>query len=99
MERLYLVVALAILFATSQGMAVQIKGLRTQVDPHWKRGLSYVKIGLRWIRGVMNKGRELFVTIPLLNKDPEPCFPSKKAKERYYDVIWFKRIKEIKCSI
>ncbi len=99
LERLYLVVALAILFATSQGMAVQINGLRTQVDPHWKRGLSYLKIGLRWIKGVINKGRELFVPIPLLNKDPEPCFPSKKAKEKYYDAIWFKRIKEIKCSV
>ncbi len=45
LERLYLVVALGILFATSQGMAVQLEGLRTQVDPHWKRGLSYLKIG------------------------------------------------------
>ncbi len=34
LERLYLVVALALLFATTQGMAVQISGLRTQVDPH-----------------------------------------------------------------
>ena len=58
LERLYLIVALAILFATSQGMAVQIKGLRTQVDPHWKRGLSYLKIGLRWVKGVMNKGQQ-----------------------------------------
>ena len=63
LERLYLVVALAILFATSVGMAVQIKGLRTQVDPHWKRGLSYLKIGLRWVKGVINKGRELLTPI------------------------------------
>ncbi len=34
LERLYLIVALGILFATSQGMAVQLEGLRTQVDPH-----------------------------------------------------------------
>ena len=27
------------------GMTLQLKGLRTQVDPHWKRGLSYLKIG------------------------------------------------------
>jgi hypothetical protein len=59
LERLYLVVALAILFATSQGMAVQISGLRTRVDPHWKRGLSYLKIGLRWLKGVFPKGRDL----------------------------------------
>ncbi|MDJ0571558.1 MAG: hypothetical protein QNJ53_21260 [Pleurocapsa sp. MO_192.B19] len=34
LERLYLVVALALLFATVHGMNVQLKGLRTQVDPH-----------------------------------------------------------------
>ena len=42
LERLYLVVALALLFATSQGMAVQLAGLRQRVDPHWRRGLSYL---------------------------------------------------------
>jgi hypothetical protein len=99
LDRLYLVVALAILFSTSQGMTVQIKGLRTQVDPHYSRGISYLKIGLRWLRGVLNKGRDLFVPIPLFLKDPEPCFASKKAKEYYYDAIWFSRIKEIKYSI
>ena len=30
--------ALALLFATVHGMTVQLKGLRTQVDPHWERG-------------------------------------------------------------
>ncbi|MGB5711755.1 MAG: hypothetical protein WBM44_12710 [Waterburya sp.] len=34
LERLYLVVALALLFATTQGMAVQLEGLRIQVEPH-----------------------------------------------------------------
>lgn len=97
LERLYLVVALAILFATSQGMAVQIEGLRAQVDPHWKRGLSYLKIGLRWLKGVLHKGRTLFSPIPLLPKDPQPCFASKKAKKQYYDAIWFSRIRELKC--
>jgi hypothetical protein len=38
-------------------MTVQISGLRTTVDPHWRRGLSYLKIGLRYLRGVINKGR------------------------------------------
>ncbi|WP_229414429.1 MULTISPECIES: hypothetical protein [Moorena] len=39
--------------------AVQLQGRRRQVDPHWKRGLSYLKIGLRWLKGVVNKGRQL----------------------------------------
>ena len=60
LERLYLIVALALLFATCHGMTLQLKGLRTQVDPHWKRGLSYLKIGLRWLKGVLHKGRDLF---------------------------------------
>ncbi|HHP7246136.1 MAG TPA: hypothetical protein ACFE0H_15770 [Elainellaceae cyanobacterium] len=47
LERLYLVAAIALLYATTIGMAVQLEGLRQQVDPHWRRGLSYLKIGLR----------------------------------------------------
>lgn len=99
LERLYLIVALAILFSTSQGMAVQLTGLRTQVDPHWKRGLSYLKIGLRWLKGVLHKGRALLSPVPLLPQDPQPCFASKKAKKQYYDTIWFSRIQELKCRI
>ena len=63
-----------------------------------KRGLSYLKIGLRWLKGVINKGRTLFPPLALLTQDPQPCFASKKAKKRYYDVILFSRIRELKCS-
>ena len=41
-------------------MTIQVNGLRQKVDPHWKRGLSYLKIGLRWLKGVLFKGRDLF---------------------------------------
>ena len=97
LERLYLVVALALLFATAHGMTVQLNGLRTQVDPHWKRGLSYLKIGLRWLKGVLHKGRTLFSSVALFYQDAQPCFASKKAKKQYYDAIWFSRIQEINC--
>lgn len=97
LERLYLIVALALLFATCHGMTLQLKGLRTQVDPHWKRGLSYLKIGLRWLKGVLHKGRDLFAPTTLLSQDIQPCFASRKAKKHYYDAIWFSRIQEIKC--
>ena len=99
LERLYLVVALALLFATAHGMTIQLNGLRTQVDPHWKRGLSYLKIGLRWLKGVLHKGRTLFSPVALFYQDTQPCFASKKAKKQYYEAIWFSRIREIKCSI
>ena len=42
LERLYLVAAVALLYGTTQGMAVHIAGLRQQVAPHWRRGLSYL---------------------------------------------------------
>ena len=98
LERLYLVVALALLFATAHGMTVQLNGLRQTVDPHWKRGLSYLKIGLRWLKGVLNKGRNLLSPLAFPYQNVQPCFPSKKAKMQYYDDIWFSRIREIKCS-
>lgn len=98
LERLYLVAALALLYSTTQGMAVQVAGLRQHVDPHWKRGLSYLKIGLKWLKGVIHKGRQLLASIPLLPKDPQPCFASNQAKQDFYDRIWFSRIRSLDCK-
>jgi hypothetical protein len=98
LERLYLVAAVALLYSTTQGMAVQIAGWRQLVDPHWRRGLSYLKIGLRWLHGVLHKGRELLTSIPLLPKDPQPAFASKRAKQEFYDQIWFSRIRSLTCQ-
>lgn len=97
LTRLYLVAALALLYATTHGMAVQLNGLRSQVDPHWTRGLSYLKIGLRWLQGVVHKGRSLLSPIPLFHSDPEPCFSSKNALSDYYDRIWFSRVHSLLC--
>ncbi len=98
LERLYLVAALALLYATAQGMSVQIAGLRQQVDPHWRRGISYLKIGLRWLQGVVHKGRQLLRPMTLLPKDPEPCFASNRAQRDFYDQIWFTRIRSLTCQ-
>lgn len=97
LERLYLVAAIALLYATTQGMAVQIAGFRQQVDPHWRRGISYLKIGLRWLQGVFHKERELLTPVPLLPKDPQPVFASKRTKRDFYDQIWFSRIRSLTC--
>ena len=96
-DRLYLVVAVSILYSTLQGMAVQIAGLRRQVDPHWQRGLSYLKIGIKWIKGVIHKGRKLFGVGRLLVHDPAPCFASKRAEQEYYQQRRFKRVRLIEC--
>jgi hypothetical protein len=97
-ERLYLVAAVALLYATTQGIAVQLAGLRRQVDPHWKRGISYLKIGLRWLQGVLYKGRTLLNPSPLLPHDPQPCFASYKAQEDFYDRFYFSRIRSLSCQ-
>ncbi len=99
LERLYLVAAIALLYATSEGMSVQVAGLRQQVDPHWQRGISYLKIGLRWLHGFMHKGRTLLTPIPLLPKDPQPCFASKRAERDFYDQFWFSRIRSLTCPV
>ena len=98
LERLYLVAAIALLYATTQGLAVQLAGLRQQVDPHYKRGISYLKIGLRWLNGVLHKGRPLLIPSPLLARDPQPCFASHRAKKHFYDQFWFSRIRSISCQ-
>jgi hypothetical protein len=98
LERLYLVAAIALLYGTTHGMAVQIAGLRQQVDPHWRRGISYLKIGLRWLKGLLHKGRKLLTPVPLLPKDPQPVFASKRAKRDFYDRIWFSRIRSLTCQ-
>ncbi|NEP20395.1 MAG: transposase [Leptolyngbya sp. SIO4C1] len=97
LERLYLVAAVAVLYATTTGLAVQLEGLRRQVDPHWRRGLSYLKIGLRWLTGVIHKGRQLLRLVPLLVRDPQPCFASNRAERDYYDQIWFSRVRSLRC--
>jgi hypothetical protein len=93
LERLYLVVAIALLFATVTGMAVQRSGVRRQVDTHWRRGLSYLKIGLRWLKGVVHKNRQFLPLCELFYHDPEPCFASAKAKKKFLEQFSVERIR------
>ena len=97
LERLYLVVAISILFATLTGMAVQQSGSRRQVDAHFRRGLSYLKIGLRWLVGVVHKGRPFLRLDHLFSVDPVPCFASRKARHDYYFQITFSLIQEFEA--
>jgi len=98
LERLYLGAAIAILFATLTGMTLQKQGLRQQVDPHWKRGLSYLKMGLRWLAGVLHKGRPLLALSELLLHDPARCFASRRAKEEFFNQFFFSRVRTVSSS-
>ena len=113
-KRLYLIAAVALLYATTTGLTVQIAGLRTTVvgvassrnetlrerneNPHWRRGLSYLKIGLRYLRGVINKGRKLLIPTPWRSRDPEPYLANPKSELDFSDSIWFSRISTISCK-
>jgi len=54
--RLLLVLALALVLATSQGSVVLKRGQRRALDPHRRRRLSVVQLGLRWLRYAVQHG-------------------------------------------
>jgi len=54
--RLLLVLALALVLATSQGSVVLKAGRRHELDPHRRRRLSVVQLGLRWLRYAVEHG-------------------------------------------
>lgn len=50
LERLCLVLAVATLYLTAQGIEVVESGQRQRVDVHWFRGNSFLRIGWDWLR-------------------------------------------------
>jgi hypothetical protein len=71
--RLYAVIAIATLFLVSQGVEVVKKGIRREIDPHWQRGLSYLKIGLRYLDSISSRGYKIIEKLILPSvPDPEP---------------------------
>lgn len=69
LSRLCLVLATATLYLASNGVITVTLGLRRFVDAHWSRGLSYFKIGWRWIHFALTQGIRL---LPFLWFDPSP---------------------------
>lgn len=68
-DRHLLVMAVAVLYLVSEGTFVVHSGDLASVDPHYKRGLSYLKLGLRQIQ------RALFQRMTIqarLRLDPAP---------------------------
>jgi hypothetical protein len=79
LARLGLVLATTTLYLVSTGTAVVTLGLRSQIDTHWHRGLSYFQIGWRWIRHAL---AHLEYLLPFFwlepGPDPFPVFASKR---------------------
>lgn len=73
------VIALTLLFLVLQGVQVVVSGKRRQVDAHWNRGMSYLKLGWNWIRLAITQQWKIQV-YPFLSSlsDPQPAIASKR---------------------
>ena len=91
-DRLLLVVAIAVLLGSLQGFAVSISGLRRQVDPHWRRGMSFLRIGLKWLQqSAVNASCTLLAWSPIPLRQLEPCIPSRNVYRRRKQP-WFSKV-------
>jgi len=79
LERLFLILAIATLYCTSIGVGVVRAQVRGWVDTHWDRGLSYFKIGWRWLSQQYRNGWQAFRAFWLdPAPDPEPAMASRR---------------------
>ena len=79
LERLCFVLAVATLYLTALGTHVVQLGKRRQVDAHWFRGCSYLKIGWDWVKRAVSLSKKTQPCLTLFHKpDPEPAMASKK---------------------
>jgi len=77
--RLFLILAVATLHFTSVGVEVVNQDKRRWVDTHWDRGMSYLKIGWRWLRQQFRKNWPVLPPFRLDPKpDPEPAIASRR---------------------
>jgi hypothetical protein len=92
LDRLLLVVAIAVLICSLQGYALSLAGLRRQVDPHWKRGMSFLRLGLRTLQMLASDATaRLMAWLPIPLQELEPCIPSRRAQQKQAQA-WFSRI-------
>lgn len=79
LERLCFVLAVATLYLTAQGLEVVETGERQQVDVHWLRGNSFLRIGWDWIRRALVKPCQLIAQVRFLGSfEADPVVPSLK---------------------
>lgn len=73
------VIALTMLFLVLQGLQVVTSGKRRRVDPHWNRGMSYLKLGWNWIRlAITQQWNIQLVRFLSSAPDPQPALASKR---------------------
>jgi len=79
-DRLLLVVAIAVHASSLQGYALSLAGLRRQEDPHWQRVMSLLRIGLAVLQmTVADAAAKLIVWLLVPLQELEPYVPSCRA--------------------
>ncbi len=82
-DRLLLVVAIAVLASSLQGYALSLAGLRRLVDPHWKRGMSFLRFGLAALQtAVADATARLMAWLQIPIKELESCITRRRARRR-----------------
>jgi hypothetical protein len=96
LSRLGLILATATLYLVSTGTAVVTLGLRTQVDTHWQRGLSYFQIGWRWIHYALTHAGGL-IRFFWLEPRPDPSPPHASMRQAAAPIAILYQIRLIVC--
>jgi hypothetical protein len=90
-DRLLLVVTIAVLAGSLQGYSLSLAARRRQVDPHWKRGMSFLRIGLAALQmRAVDAAARLMAWRPIPIQALEPCIPSRRARQQ--GQVWFSRV-------
>lgn len=89
-DRMLLVLAVATLYLVSGGVWHVAADLRRTIDPHTKRGLSYLQIGLRAVQRVLHQGLHLKIPLHLDPvRDPDPVAPYGIPFKLFGTFTWF----------
>ncbi|THF71502.1 transposase [Deinococcus sp. Arct2-2] len=81
LERLVLVISVATLLLVSEGLQIVQQGVRRAIDPHWKRALSYLKLGLRGIHFALSRGLVVLSQLTL-QRGANPAPPGRRKKSQ-----------------
>jgi hypothetical protein len=91
LSRLFFGIATATLYWVAQGSDVIAQGRRREVDPHWFRGSSYLKIGWQWFKHAL---QQLITRWSLTGgEDPDPA----RASQRQYEAAQ-QKFQQFSCA-
>lgn len=89
-DRLCLIMAVATLYALTEGTFLADRGQREELDPHDERGLSYFQIGLRSFTRLLSQSRQLRLRLSLDPRpDPDPVSPYGIPSLLFGSFTWF----------